>query len=278
MSRNQAEALGFEKGHLLSPYLQLCCLRVSANVSYANAEADVAVLTGIQVSATTQQRLVQGYLFSEVQANLPLREACVDGGKVRLRTTPMGEPCVWRDYKAVATEQGIIADLQNNQHLIDWVNAQPLSIPLTCLGDGHDGVWNIIDQFACAPERREILDWYHLKENLYKVKGSLKRLDQAEVLLWRGQVDQAMALFSTLKCNQAKNFCQYLEKHRHRIVNYAYYQAENICSIGSGAVESAIKQIDRRVQISGAQWKSENVPQVLAQRTAYLNGFFSLKR
>jgi hypothetical protein len=87
-----------------------------------------------------------------------------------------------------------------------------------------------------------------------------------------------MALFSTLKCNQAKNFCQYLEKHCHRIVNYAYYQAENICSIGSGAVESAIKQIDRRVQISGAQWKSENVPQVLAQRTAYLNGFFSLKR
>jgi hypothetical protein len=138
---------------------------VSANVSYASAEADVAVLTGIQVSATTQQRLVQGYGFPEAQAHHPLSEACVDGGKVRLRT-PMGKPCVWRDYKAVATEQGIIADFQNNQHLIDWVNAQPLSIPLTCLGDGHDGVWNIINQFACAPERREILDWYHLKENL----------------------------------------------------------------------------------------------------------------
>jgi hypothetical protein len=48
-------------------------------------------------------------------------------------------------------------------------------------------------------------------------------------------------------------------------------------TIGSGAVESAIKQIDRRVQISGAQWKSENVTQVLAHRSAYLNGLLSLK-
>jgi len=31
------------------------------------------------------------------------------------------------------------------------------------------------------------------------------------------------------------------------------------------------------VQISGAQWKAENVPQVLAHRAAYLNGLFSLK-
>lgn len=277
MSRHQAESLGFEKGRLLSPYLQLCCLRMSANVSYANAEADVALLTGMQVSANTQQRLVQGYEFPEPQLDSPIHEACVDGGKVRIRT-PIGNPCVWRDYKAVATEPAIIADLQNNQHLIKWVNAQPKAFPLNCLGDGHDGVWNIIDQFASAPQRREILDWYHLKENLYKVGGSLKRLCQAEALLWQGQLDQTMALFVGMKQKQAKNFCQYLEKHRHRIVNYAYYQAEDICSIGSGKVESAIKQIDRRTKISGAQWKAENVPQVLAHRTAYLNGLFSLKR
>jgi hypothetical protein len=55
-------------------------------------------------------------------------------------------------------------------------------------------------------------------------------------------------------------------------VNYDYFQAEGLCSIGSGEVESAIKQIDRRIQISGAQWNSENVPQVLAHRCAYLNG------
>ena len=30
-------------------------------------------------------------------------------------------------------------------------------------------------------------------------------------------------------------------------------------SIGSGSVESAVKQVDRRTKISGAQWKRENV-------------------
>ena len=107
--------------------------------------------------------------------------------------------------------------------------------------------------------------------------GSLKRLRQAEAYLWQGQVDETLALFVDMNHKQAHNFCTYLEKHRHRIINYGYYQAEGICSIGSGAVESAIKQIDRRVQISGAQWRAENVPQVLAHRAAYLNGLFSLK-
>ena len=89
--------------------------------------------------------------------------------------------------------------------------------------------------------------------------------------MWRGQVDETQALFVKLTGKQAQNFCEYLEKHRHRIVNYEYFQSEQICSIGSGAVESAVKQIDRRTKISGAQWNIENVPQVLAHRCAYLN-------
>ncbi len=57
-------------------------------------------------------------------------------------------------------------------------------------------------------------------------------------------------------------------------MNYDYLQAEGI-SIGSGAIESTIKQIGSRLKISGAQWKTENVPQVLRHRCAYLNGNFS---
>jgi hypothetical protein len=152
------------------------------------------------------------------------------------------------------------------------VNEQPLTQPVVCLGDGHDGIWNIISQIATVSERREILDWYHLKENLHKLGGSIKRLNQAEALLWQGEVESAIALFSNCQSKQAKNFCAYLRKHQHRIVNYDYFQAEGLCSIGSGAVESAIKQIDRRIQLSGAQWNAENVPQVLAHRCAYLNG------
>lgn len=277
ITERQAELLAVRPYSKMSPYLENCCLRLSANVSYQQAERDVAYLMGIRIAAKTQQRLVHRQHFPLPKAQVAITEACVDGGKVRVRTG-LGEVSQWRDYKAITTDSATVANFQNNAQLIQWLNAQPLQDPLTCLGDGHDGIWNIINQFATAQQRREILDWYHLNENLSKIGGSLKRLKQANALLWKGQVAQTIALFQDCQKKQAQNFCDYLRKHRDRIVNYDYFEAEQLCSIGSGAVESAIKQIDRRIQISGAQWNSENVPQVLAQRCAYLNGLIGSQR
>ncbi len=160
--------------------------------------------------------------------------------------------------------------------MIDYINSQPLTTPLVCLGDGHDGIWNLVAEFGSSQWRWEILDWYHLRENLYKVGGSLKRLKQAESLLWQGQVAAVIKLFSDFQRRQARNFCAYLDKHRGRIINYAYFQAEQLCSIGSGAVESGVKQIDRRLKISGAQWRLEGVNQILQLRCAYLNGLLAI--
>lgn len=220
-----------------------------------------------------QQRLVhsQKFEFPEVQSTV--EELSVDGGNIRIRT-PIGKPCDWKGYKAVRLHnlQAIAASFQENNIVINWVNEQSLAPILTCLGDGHDGIWNIIREFTPEHERREILDWFHLMENLHKVGGSIPRINKAKSLLWQGKVDDAIALVAECKIKQAENFCLYLEKHRSRIINYQYYQAEQICSIGSGAVESTVKQIDRRIKISGAQWKIDNVPQVLAHRCAYLNG------
>lgn len=249
-----------------------CCLRASANVSYENAAQDVERYTGIFVSAKTQQRLVHRYQFDEVTCTEEVSEISIDGGKVRLRTENRGEPCIWRDYKAVCIHgQSRVAWFQENKQLIRWVNYQPLAQLLTCVGDGHPGIWSLMAKFNPKGETREILDWFHLAENLYKVGGSLKRLDRGKTLLWQGKIDDTLKLFSSLKKKQAHNFCTYLENHRHRIVNYDYYQTENICAIASGAVESTVKQIDRRLKISGAQWNLENVPQVLKHRCAYLN-------
>lgn len=82
----------------------------------------------------------------------------------------------------------------------------------------------------------------------------------------------------TLRTSRQRISASIYALHRHRIVNYGYFQAEQLCSISSGAVESTIKQIDRRSQISGSQWNVENVPQVLAHRCAYLNGIIGSQR
>lgn len=230
----------------------------------------------MSVGHSSLHRLVQQQEIVPPEAKQAVGEVSLDGGKVRLRGVP-GEGSAWRDYKA-ARLSGVYygATFQDPCSLTNWINVQPLTNPLVCLGDGHDGIWNLFDLVGTATQRLEILDWYHLKENLYKVGGSLKRLAQAEGFLWQGNVEAAQALFREYRRKQAANFCAYLDKHRTRIVNYSYVQAEQIASIGSGAVESAVKQIDRRLKLSGAQWKADHVNAMLSLRCAYLNGALAI--
>jgi hypothetical protein len=119
--------------------LENCCLRLSANVAYKNAAQDIEYITGISVSAKIQQRLVHYQEFKQPIATIDISELSADGGKARL-ITPKGEKSEWKDYKAIVAEVGIIANFDRNATIIDWANEQPLAKPLTCLGDGHDGV------------------------------------------------------------------------------------------------------------------------------------------
>lgn len=235
-----------------------------------NAERDLEILTGITVPHSTQHRLVNSYHLPEPKIVKRANSLSVDGGTVRLRT-PRGKQSEWKNYKAVRVHDRVgMAFFQDDESLLSWVNQQPLSRTVNCLGDGHDGVWNVIKQIRSKHQRREILDWYHLMENLHKVGGSNQRLRQAENFLWQGLVDDAIALFDDLKKKQARNFQNYLRKHRLRIPDYKLYRELGIC-IGSGSVESWIKQIGSRIKIIGAQWNSKNVSQMLKLRCAYLN-------
>jgi hypothetical protein len=251
--------------------LKQCCLRLSASESYQQAEFDLFALTGIPVGHSELHRLVQQTQLDRLELEETVEEVSLDGGKVRLRT-PKGEPCEWRDYKAVRLNGQFYGGFfQQNAELVGWMQRQALAFILVCLGDGHAGIWKLFAEIASDEQRFEILDWYHLKENLFKVKAERSQLEQAETDLWQGQVDAALALFAQATDKSALNFCAYLQTHRERLIDYQQIQAEQLCSIGSGAVESAVKQIDRRLKISGAQWKPENVNQMLRLRCAYLN-------
>lgn len=276
LTKKQASRLGVPAYKRLSPLLETCCLLLCANESYQDAQADIETLTGVKVGHSTQHRQVQTHESSLPQAKQAITEVSIDGGKVRLRGEK-GQASYWRDYKAVRLQNLYYGGFfQDNLSLTDWVNSQRLTNPLFCLGDGHDGVWNLFEEIASPHSRQEILDWYHLRENLYKVGGSLRRLKQVETKLWQGQVDEALASFTHCHRKQTDNFRAYVTKHRHRLLNYKHFQEQQLGSIGSGAVESAVKQIDRRLKISGAQWKLENVSSMLQLRCAYLNGLLAV--
>ncbi|MEG4964578.1 MULTISPECIES: hypothetical protein [unclassified Microcoleus] len=140
--RNFRQKLGLKKRTRLSRQLEASCLLLSANVSYANAARDLKQLTGIYIDHSTQQRLVHRQEFVEVIAEQTVTDLSIDGGKARLRTD-QGKASEWRDYKAVTLhKQAHAALFLENQARLDWVNRQPLSETITCLGDGHPGVWN----------------------------------------------------------------------------------------------------------------------------------------
>ena len=274
MSTGQAKRLKLKKGSRWSPYLEKCCLLVSANESYQRASEDIETLTGIKISHSTLQRMVGRQEWEEVSLKEPIREMSLDGGMVRLRT-PQGQVSEWREYKALNIQGQVkVAFFKDNKGLLSWINSQPLSEKLACLGDGHDGVWNIFAQVGIAQQREEILDWYHLMENLHKVQGTQAQLSQVRHYLWQGQLTNAIRYLSQHRCRGSNTLIQYLRKHQSRMINYQARQATG-GSVGSGAVESLVKQIGLRVKLPGAQWSRGNVPRILQHRCAYLNGAFA---
>lgn len=260
----------------LSPLFEKLCLRASAKDSYQSAAQEVEAFTGMSISHSTLQRLVNRCELDWPEAKQTVVDISVDGGNVKVRTEHRGQECQWLEYKS-ARVSGIYygATFKENTTLCAWLNTQPLASHLSCIGDGHAGVWNVFAEVGETDQRIEILDWFHLKENLYKVGGPIEQLEQAEEQLWHGRADKAIEQLRDAQPECVQGFQSYLEKHRKRVVNYSYLQAEGF-TVGSGAVESSIKQIDHRLQITGAQWSYDNVPQILQVRCAYLNGMLAV--
>ncbi|PSB13099.1 ISKra4 family transposase, partial [Phormidesmis priestleyi ULC007] len=198
-------------------YLEKCCLLVSANNSYQRTAEDLAMLTPVSIAHSTQQRLVHRHDFEPVVVDEIVNTVSIDGGKVRLRP-PLGQESLWNDYKAVTLgEQAVAAYFQQNQTLGTWVNAQPLAPTLSCLGDGHDGIWNLFAQIGNPHQRREVLDWFHLMENLHKVAVPATRCHQIREYLWQGNLNQAIWALLRDATDSALKFIAYLQTHRTRI-------------------------------------------------------------
>ena len=130
--------LKLTKGSRISPHLNKCCLLLVGNESFANAEKDLELLTGIKIPQSTQHRLINNYQLPEPIVRKRGQVLSVDGGSVRIRT-PQGQSSEWRNYKAIKIHDRVgIAFFQDNQGLLQWVARQPLSKIINCLGAAHE--------------------------------------------------------------------------------------------------------------------------------------------
>ena len=104
-----------------------------AKVSFEDAEKALKMATGMAVSGSSQQRLLQRYKFEEAEAKSPVEALSVDRGKDRIRT-PKRQPSQGRDYKALSLNgQACAGFFQPKEELLELVNRQPLTEVVTCL-------------------------------------------------------------------------------------------------------------------------------------------------
>ncbi len=101
ITSKQAIELEVAPSTQLSPYRETGCLRVSANVSYEDAASEIKYFTGIEVSHSRQQRLVQRQNCELPTPEQTMEEFSVDGGNIRV-LPPEGQICAWLGYKAMS--------------------------------------------------------------------------------------------------------------------------------------------------------------------------------
>jgi len=142
------------------------------------------------------------------------------------------------------------------------------------IGDGAAWIRNMCDDIF--PDAVQILDLFHLKENIYKFAKHIAK-DNAEMVRWAENVidkienhyavDEALACIPVIEnlSDGVPNLKAYIDNNRMRI-NYPLYRKKGFF-VGSGAIESTNKTIvQQRLKRAGMRWSVSGAQALLTLR------------
>ena len=152
------------------------------------------------------------------------------------------------------------------------------------LGDGAAWISKIHDDFF--PDAIQILDFFHVAENIYNAAKFLFSNDEKKYVPWAKNIiallkssrtKEALKILSEYKDMKfgegVLNPYTYIYNHRGKI-DYAAYERSGYM-IGSGPIESANKVVvQKRCKQSGMRWKSMNVQKMLSLRAKWESGLW----
>jgi hypothetical protein len=117
ISQRQGKRLNLAAHTQVSPALQKCCLRLCAQSSYQQAEANLKTVMGLSIGHSCLHRLVGRVELPPDESTESAEAGSIDGGKIRVRPCKDG-PGQWLNDKAVRLHQGVCAAFfQDNQAL-----------------------------------------------------------------------------------------------------------------------------------------------------------------
>jgi hypothetical protein len=142
--------------------------------------------------------------------------------------------------------------------------------------DGAAWIWNVADEYF--PVSRQIVDWFHAAQHLAQAAGTLYPDDEPKRQRWlKRQREQLYlgnieAVMTALEAAGLSGDVGYFREHQRRM-QYLEFREEGY-PIGSGTVESAVKQFKQRLTGPGMRWDAHAAERMVILRAAVLSNDF----
>jgi hypothetical protein len=142
--------------------------------------------------------------------------------------------------------------------------------------DGAEWIWNLVADYF--PDSIQIIDWYHATQHLASAAQALFPQDTPKAQAWfKSRCEDLFQghltpIIKPLEQHGLSDEAHYFRVH-HRRMQYQEFQEQGY-PIGSGTVESGVKQFKVRLTGPGMRWSRPGAERMLVIRAAVLQGSF----
>ncbi len=154
----------------------------------------------------------------------------------------------------------------------------PTAKDRVAVADGAVWIWNVVEDLL--PDGRQVVDWFHATQNLSELAGELypNEADSHKRKRWFNTYKHHLYMGEIHKIIQAltnqnrEDLTTYFVRHQRRM-QYLQFREDGL-PIGSGAIESGVKQFKQRLCGAGMRWNGDNANRMLVIRAAVLGNDF----
>lgn len=150
----------------------------------------------------------------------------------------------------------------------------PYAGQLVVVADGAQWIWRLVADLF--PVCTQIVDYYHAKQQLAKAIHAIYPEDEAQAHTCLKQMSDTLFRSEIFKIiaelNAHGHPATYFVKQQRRM-QYQQFRADGF-PIGSGGIESAIKQFKQRLTGPGMRWSRQGASRMITIRSAILSGSF----
>ena len=142
--------------------------------------------------------------------------------------------------------------------------------------DGAEWIWNLSTDLF--PDSTQIVNWYHATQHLAQAAHALFPQDETRAVEWYRHMQTPLFQGEIWKITRPlmqaglADLARYFEHHQRRM-RYHEFREEGWL-IGSGPVESEVKQYKARLTGPGMRWARPNAERMLVIRSAVLGNNF----